>query len=184
MAGAVSDGNTLSPEWWSVVWEGVAAVGTMGAVGWAVYTTLAERRKRSQTEVALTEEQAASRMAKRREQAEHVAVWFEMESLRLVSRERPEGAPSGFALVGNYSSAPIFNVAVSAEAVVAGRRFALGSTNVVPPGTEPWWKGLGEAAEHRAQLRLCVEFQDVAGVRWRRWSNGDLEDVAAAVPGK
>jgi hypothetical protein len=174
----------VSPEEWSVVWEAVAAVGTMGAVGWAVYTTLAERRKRSETEDALTKEQAASRMAKRRQQAEHVAVWFEMESLRLVARGRPEGAPWGTALVGNYSSAPIFNVAVSAEAVAAGKRFALGNTNVVPPGAEPWRNDLGEAADHRAQLRLCVEFQDVAGVRWRRWSNGDLEDVAASVNGK
>jgi hypothetical protein len=168
---------------WSVVWEAVAAVGTVGAVVWAVYTTLTERQKRTETQDALTEEQAASRMAKRREHAEHIAVWFEMDHLRRVARGRPGGVLSGTALVGNYSSAPIFNVAVSAEAVVAGKRFALGNTNVVPPGNDPWRMDLGEAAEYRGQLRLCVDFQDVAGVRWRRWSNGDLEDVAASVPG-
>ncbi|MEU4388922.1 hypothetical protein [Promicromonospora sp. NPDC023805] len=180
----------MSPDEWSVVWEGVAAVGTMLAVVWAVFTTLTERRKRSAVEKELTKEQATSRVAKRREQPEHVAVWFEEEYRSLFGGGPPSGgkpdlaSPHGTAFVGNYSGAPIFNVSVSAEAVLSEESFQLGFTNVVPPGPEPWSVDLAGAAGHGGELLMHVEFQDVAGVRWRRSSGGGLEEMPSRLPQK
>lgn len=163
---------------WSVLWEAVAAIGTMGAVGWAVYTTLAERRKRTEAERELTAEKASSRVAKRREQANHLAIWHTKKQIQGVRNGRVAPVMTGRAHVGNYSSAPIFNAFVSAEALLSKKTFQLGYTNVVPPGSESWSVPLGEAAEYTGELLLNVVFQDVAGVTWRRFSNGYLEEVA------
>lgn len=167
----------MRPEEWSVVWEGIAAIGTMGAVGWAVYTTLAERRKRSVAEHELTAEKTASRVAKHREQAEHVAVWFDTYTTPSFESGGTVDLVIGAAKVGNYSSAPIFNAVVSGEAWLSEETFALGHARVVPPGSEPWSASLGRAAEYASELLLQVEFQDVAGVWWRRTSHGNLQEL-------
>ena len=161
---------------WSVVWEAVAAVGTMLAVVWAVITTVTERRKRSAVEKELTAEKAASRVAKRREQAEHVAVWIDTEQVS-VPAKLGRGFDMSVAVVGNYSSAPIFLVAVTGDAVLSDKSFVIEHVNVVPPVPDPWTASLGDADEYRGELLVHVEFSDVAGVRWRRSSNGDLEEL-------
>jgi len=171
----------MSPDWWSVVWEAVAAVGTIGAVGWAVYTTLAERRKRTRAEQELTAEKAASRTAKRREQADHVAVWFDRNDVQVFPGSA-QTFENSFVVVGNYSSAPIFNVSVSGEALVSGKSFTFEHANVIPPAPEPWTAPLRDAADYFGELLVCVRFQDVAGVVWQRWSNGDLEEMARERP--
>lgn len=168
---------------WSVLWEAIAAIGTVGAVGWAMYTTITERRKRTDAENALTAEKASSRIAKRREQAEHVAVWFEVEDLTMAVGDTFHSTPYGKALVGNYSGAPIFNVVVSGDAWLSEQAWVdLGHTRVVPPGSEPWSTDLDGAAEYANELLVQVDFHDVAGVRWRRTSEGKLEEVPGSGP--
>lgn len=167
---------------WSLLWEAVAAVGTVVAVGWAVITTISEQRKRTDAENALTEEKAASRNAQRRGQADHIAVRFEVlpRPVLVIGRDGARHATTrGSAFVGNYSSAPVFNIVVAGEARQAEKIFELGDRNLVPPGSEPWEVDLRDAAEHANELALRVEFSDVAGVRWRRWSNGELEEIDA-----
>lgn len=164
---------------WSVFWEAIAAVGTVGAVVWAVYTTLAERRKRTEAEQELTAEKASSRVAKRREQANHVGIWHTQKQVQGIRDGRVASVAAGRAHVGNYSSAPIFNAFVSAEALLSKKTFQIGYTNVVPPGSDPWVVSLGGAAEYTGELMLNVVFQDVAGVTWRRFSNGHLEEIAS-----
>jgi hypothetical protein len=168
----------MSPEEWSVVWEAVAAVGTVGAVGWAVFTTLAERRKRTEAERELTAEKAASREAKRREQADHVAVWFDVSVGVLGATGTAERSTlQGSVFVGNYSGAPIFNVEVFGVATYSNEVFELGYLGVIPPGSDPWSDSLGAAAEYEHELRVHADFQDVAGVWWRRTSVGKLEEI-------
>jgi hypothetical protein len=187
---------------WSTIWEAVGAVGTVAAVLWAVFTTIHERRKRTDAENRLALEQRHTRDAERRGQANRIVGWIAIQPTGPRDRLLPEPLYARTLHVANNSDSPAFDV----RATVMESNVPLGAddkpldpddvdaeselqfsllqtprllvTNhhwpVLPSGVHEIEVG---AKHNRPTLRLRLCFRDAAGVEWLRTSDGTLKEV-------
>jgi hypothetical protein len=162
---------TIETDWITAISGIGSAVGTIGAVGVALWFSQAETRRRKREE--------------RSRQAEQISAWLEIDDF-----EEAEKTERTHCVVSNGSNQLVYDVVVSLVAVHgAFRRTAVGvdrngpqggyQTYVggpFPPGRQTLTIGYRGSA---LQVRYGVElaFRDARGRYWIRDANGDLKEV-------
>jgi hypothetical protein len=164
----------------------VAAVGTVGTLGAALWQIGSERARR-------TEQETQARAERHREQARLVAGWV----------GRPERAKPGAPEDGrtpiyivNGSTEPVYNVLITHVAVQGtaphtgeewrernekghGPPIPMTTLSILPPGRwRVWIRGTGWAGGLGGRPGAEVAFTDRAGTHWVRRATGALVELA------
>lgn len=195
---------------WTVLMDGLAAVGTLSAVAVAVYAISLERRDRLRAEQKLVDLDEARKVEEYEAQARAVHWWvvpIDMDTYT-GSMSRYLGIPWNDQRIGEAEKAVVhLHVMNSSDAVI---RFVVVSNNsqrnengntlrfagTLPPGehvfVEEFWHSPAGSTFYRTLNRVAlgdpiawVEFMDINGQLWRREQNGSPipQDHDAMQPG-
>ncbi len=144
----------LSPDWASVVVDGLAAIGTLGAfaVGFVLF------RREHRREEARTEDD-------RRSQAVKVSAWVE-------SQRTPQGGQQVLFFVHNASDMPIYEVSLPTPDEDDNEADFIG---LVPPGQTIQRPAPREwLATYYSPEPVEIEFLDSSGRQWTRNEQGSI----------
>lgn len=182
-------------EWnWSTVWEAAGAIGTVGALAFALHVALEERKERNRENARLAAALEADALERRRAQALSVVVASQTRRTRV--GPRPEGDDTSEplfhtheAIAWNTSDLPVFRFALAVEipyravegcdGSIGDEDFAcLWAATAVAPGED---KTVEFKRVDGGDLdgRVFAEFTDVNGVRWRRYETGELVEMTS-----
>ena len=186
-------------EWterWSDLWVMLTSVGTLVAVGVAIWSAAREATSRKAAEeraVVAEGERAAERQrsdkekadqiaAERLKQARQVIAWVEH---RPASPQRPHWDSTGAKQLKhehvlryvNHSDAPTFEVALHIYWQSRNTDALVSKVAVLPAGVEGEVIVPSEHQEGGFEVTGFVLFRDLNGQRWRRWENGYLTEM-------
>jgi hypothetical protein len=178
---------TSSYDWLMLVVTGLAAAGTIAAVIVALRAIRHERDRateesarataaeaeRDAERAAVEAERTLNRVAARRAQARLVVAYPMWKTLQ----EMAGGNEIGYwtIQIGNYSSAPVFEVRV--ETYMAGARLGPGAKQSTLAPMTPSWIDHENLTNRANAPTALLYFRDVAGVRWRREQSGNLAEL-------
>jgi hypothetical protein len=174
----------------------LAALGTLAAVGLAIWSTAREAKARASAESRATiaerereaerarsdQERADQREAKRLEQARQVLAWVEH---RPAHPDRPHFDASGLRRLTsehvlcfiNHSSAPVFDVTVHVYWQSYNTDNIVESVAVLPAEASRELVIPDQFQEDGFAATGLVHFRDLNGRHWRRWENGYLNEL-------
>jgi hypothetical protein len=178
---------TSSYDWLMLVVTGLAAAGTIAAVIVALRAIRHERARASEESARATAaeaerdaeraeveaERTQNRIATRRSQARLVIAYPMWKTVQKMLGGNEIGYWT--IQVGNYSSAPVFDVRV--ETYMAGTKLGPGAIQpTLAPMTQAWIDH-NDLNDRAAVPTAALFFRDVAGVRWRREQSGHLAEL-------